>query len=68
MPAGSTITPARPPEVRLTFVGRKKEGRASLEKMIAWRPEKVIMAHGRPYERDGTAELRRAFRWLVSKG
>jgi hypothetical protein len=57
-----------PPEVRLTFLGRKKEGRASLEKMIAWRPEKVIMAHGRPYERDGTAELRRAFRWLGSKG
>jgi hypothetical protein len=24
----------------------------------------VIMAHGRPYERDGAAELRRAFRWL----
>ena len=39
-----------------------------MEKMIAWRPEKVIMAHGRPYERDGTAELRRAFRWLGSKG
>jgi len=49
-------------------LGRKKEARASLEKMIAWRPEKVIMAHGRPYERDGTAELRRAFRWLGSKG
>jgi hypothetical protein len=24
----------------------------------------VIMAHGRPYERDGVAELHRAFRWL----
>jgi hypothetical protein len=53
-----------PPEARLTFWGRKGQARASLEKMIAWRPEKVIMAHGRPYYRDGTAELRRAFRWL----
>jgi hypothetical protein len=53
-----------PPEVRLTFLGRKEEARVSLEEMLAWRPEKVIMAHGRPYYRDGMAELRRAFRWL----
>src|SRR4051794_4868447 len=53
-----------PPEARLTFWGRKGQARASLETMLAWRPEKVIMAHGRPYYRDGTAELRRAFRWL----
>jgi hypothetical protein len=53
-----------PPEVRLTFFGRKGQARASFEGMLAWRPEKVIMAHGRPYYRDGTAELRRAFRWL----
>ena len=32
--------------------------------MLSWGPEKVIMAHGRPYERGGAAELRRAFRWL----
>jgi hypothetical protein len=32
--------------------------------MLAWKPEKVIMAHGRWYERGGTEELRRAFRWL----
>jgi hypothetical protein len=49
---------------RLTFFGRKEEARASLEGMLAWQPEKVIMAHGRPYYRDGAAELRRAFRWL----
>jgi hypothetical protein len=32
--------------------------------MVAWAPERVIFAHGRCYERDGAAELRRAFRWL----
>ena len=53
-----------PIAARLTFLGRKEEARLSLEEMLAWRPEKVIMAHGRPYYRDGTAELRRAFRWL----
>jgi hypothetical protein len=53
-----------PIDLRLTFSGGKDAARASFERMVAWRPERVIMAHGRPYERDGTAELRRAFRWL----
>ena len=33
--------------------------------MIGWEPERVIVAHGRWYEADGSAELRRAFRWLL---
>jgi hypothetical protein len=33
--------------------------------MIAWNPERVILAHGRWYERDGAQELRRAFRWVL---
>lgn len=53
-----------PIDLRLTFLGRKKRARASLERMLSWEPEKVILAHGRPYDRNGTAELRRAFRWL----
>ena len=53
-----------PIDLRLTFLGRKKEARSTFERMVAWKPERVIMAHGRPYEREGTAELRRAFRWL----
>lgn len=54
-----------PIDLRMTFLGGKGAARASFERMLSWRPEKVIMAHGRPYERDGTAELRRAFRWLA---
>ena len=53
-----------PMDLRLTFLGCKKEARAAFGRMVAWKPERVIMAHGRPYERDGTAELSRAFRWL----
>jgi hypothetical protein len=53
-----------PIDLRLTFLGRKNQARASFERMLAWGPEKVIMAHGRWYEGDGTKELRRAFRWL----
>ncbi len=53
-----------PLDLRLTFLGRKAEARTSFERMLAWSPDKVIMAHGRLYERNGAAELRRAFRWL----
>lgn len=53
-----------PLDLRLTFLGRKDRARSSLQRMLAWQPEKVIMAHGRIYERGGAAELRRAFRWL----
>jgi len=53
-----------PIDLRLTFLGGKKKARSSYARMIAWEPEKVIMAHGRWYDVNGTAELRRAFRWL----
>lgn len=56
-----------PIDLRLTFLGRKKDARSAFERMVAWKPERVIMAHGRWYDRDGTGELRRAFRWLGSE-
>lgn len=53
-----------PLDLRLTFLGRRARAREALEKMLRWEPERVIMAHGLPYYRDGVGELRRAFRWL----
>jgi hypothetical protein len=53
-----------PIDLRLTFLGGKDAARVSFERMLSWEPARIIVAHGRPYERDGTAELRRAFRWL----
>jgi hypothetical protein len=50
--------------VRASFTNRKAL-RASVEQLIGWAPERVIVAHGRWFERDGTAELRRAFRWVL---
>jgi hypothetical protein len=52
--------------MRLSFARQKDEVRAAIEKMIAWEPERIILAHGRWYERNGTAELRRALRWILS--
>lgn len=55
-----------PRDLRLSFTWRhKRELRAAARTMLAWDPERVIIAHGRWYEKNGAAELRRAFRWAV---
>jgi hypothetical protein len=40
------------------------ELKRAVERMLAWSPEKIIIAHGRWYKSEGRAELQRAFRWL----
>lgn len=54
-----------PYDMRMSFLGRHRAVRAAVERMIAWGPEKIVLAHGRWYERDAIAELRRAFRWVL---
>lgn len=54
-----------PRDMRLTFSKHRPQLKAAVETMIAWNPERVILAHGRWYERDGADEVRRAFRWLL---
>lgn len=54
-----------PIDMQLTFWRHRKAVRAIVERMIAWDPERIIIAHGRWYEENGTAELRRAFRWVL---
>lgn len=53
-----------PLDLRMTFWQQKEQARSCFEQMLQWNPEKVILAHGRWYEHNGAAELRRAFRWL----
>ena len=52
-----------PPDWRATFKD-KTAARAALAHILAWQPERIILAHGRCYDKDGVAELHRAFRWL----
>ncbi|TPI10451.1 DUF4336 domain-containing protein [Mesorhizobium sp. B4-1-3] len=54
-----------PIDMRLSFLRRRKALRTAVQQMLAWRPERVIISHGRWYDKDGTAELRRAFRWVL---
>lgn len=53
-----------PADFRATFFGRKQQARKSYEQMLAWQPEKIIIAHGRWYKENGVEELKRAFRWV----
>ncbi|KQY20311.1 DUF4336 domain-containing protein [Rhizobium sp. Root482] len=54
-----------PRDMRLTFSRRRDALKQAMEEMIAWEPERVILAHGRWYRSNGAGELRRAFRWLL---
>ncbi|KKJ78414.1 hypothetical protein WH95_03770 [Kiloniella litopenaei] len=55
-----------PIDMRLAFSGGRSQAREAIAHMISWKPEKIILAHGKWYDKNGTAELKRAFRWLLS--
>jgi hypothetical protein len=47
-------------------INRKREQAAAAARgIIAWAPERVIFAHGRWFESEGTRRLRRSLRWLL---
>jgi hypothetical protein len=54
-----------PLDMRATYFPRRRQVAAAVKDVLGWPAEKVVMAHGRPYERDGAAELRRALRWAM---
>lgn len=53
-----------PRDMRMTFMGSKGELKKAVETMIGWKPERIIVAHGRCYGSAAEAELRRAFGWV----
>lgn len=54
-----------PAYLRLILRLRRGEAAAAAARLVAWSPERVVFSHGRWFDRDGTAELRRAFSWLL---
>jgi Domain of unknown function (DUF4336) len=57
--------PSVPRKFRVAFTNRRA-ARGSLERILAWPAEKVLMAHGMPVTESGQAFIRRAFRWLMA--
>ena len=53
-----------PADIRLTFTNRNL-ARKSLEKLLSWDFDKLIIAHGTCIERDAKPLVKRAFRWLT---
>ncbi|MBF5056451.1 hypothetical protein Y5W_01745 [Alcanivorax sp. 521-1] len=61
---GITERPGKAPlEVRLSTL-RRRRARERVRRILAWQPEKVIMAHGVWRAENGTAFLRQVFSWL----
>lgn len=54
-----------PIDMRLSFLRHRAALRSAVQQMLEWEPERVVIAHGRWYERNGTQELKRAFRWAL---
>lgn len=54
-----------PAYLRGVFKLRRRAAAAAVEALLALEPERVIFAHGRWFERDGAAALRRSMRWLL---
>ncbi|HEY7772028.1 MAG TPA: DUF4336 domain-containing protein [Marinagarivorans sp.] len=53
-----------PLDLRLSYFGRHDQLSKAVNTMIAWQPERIIIAHGRWYRENAVDELRRAFRWV----
>lgn len=53
-----------PLEIRATTL-RRSAARSAVERMLAWDPQRVIMAHGEWVDSDGRAYLQKAFGWLL---
>lgn len=60
---GTYGNPGPPPPVRLGF-REKAAARASLERVLSWDFERIVLAHGRLVETGGKAALRDAFSFL----
>src|SRR3546814_13313732 len=56
-----------PRDMRRTFVRQRPQLKAAVERMLAWEPERIVLAHGSWYEHDGPGALRQALGWLRSE-
>ena len=52
-----------PREWRASFL-RRKPARAARDRVLAWNPERLLIAHGDCAQRDAASIIRRALRWI----
>jgi hypothetical protein len=51
--------------MRLPLLLQRRKTRAAAEKMLSWRPERIILSHGRCFETKGETVMRRVFAWAL---
>jgi hypothetical protein len=51
--------------LRLVVRAKRRDAARAAARLVDWRPERVIFSHGRWFEQNGTAELRRSLDWLL---
>lgn len=51
--------------MRLPFLLQKRKTKAAVERMLSWKPERIILCHGRCFETNGTEVLRRMFAFAL---
>jgi Domain of unknown function (DUF4336) len=52
--------------MRLPLLLQKRKTRAEVEEMLSWRPERIIISHGRCFETNGEMVLGRVFAWALA--
>lgn len=53
-----------PLDWRLSFIFRKAEAAQHFQQILAWQPQRLVMAHGQIIEQDTETFLARSFSWL----
>jgi hypothetical protein len=66
---GGVLSPngGMPRDMRMTFRRQRPALKAAITTMISWNPERIVIAHGRWFERDGADALRRSFAWVLDR-
>jgi hypothetical protein len=52
--------------MRLPLLLQRRKTRVAVEKILSWRPERIILSHGRCFETNGDTVLRRVFAWVLA--
>ena len=53
------------PDLRLALWPNRQEARLAYQRVLAWDPQRVVLSHGRCFEANGAAAIRRAFSWAL---
>ena len=62
-PATASREPA-PTLLERLLIRDRDAAREQISRMVAWEPERIVLAHGDIVRADGAAVLKRGYRWL----